>query len=399
MKSKRFQFLYLLILAILLVSLPGCLFRRHKEEVELNPGDQPDKILYEKATREIARGHYDVGRLTLQTLINTYPDSEYLSKAKLSIADSYYNEGGTGGLTQAEAEYKDFITFFPTAPEAPEAQFRAGMAHYRMMTKADRDRSEARLAEAEFKEFLLKYPDSHVMPRVKARLRQTQEVLADGNFRIAQFYYAKRAYPAARSRFQEIADSYPNYSEGDAALFYLGKSLEMLRRPADAASYYSRVITEHPLSPYVDPVKERLTALKAPIPHPTRAVLARAQADQVKRPGKDVFSKVGAFLSSSPDVSATRQGPVRLGTPKPAPIEVAAGTQGTPHGATVSATTVGDEALKSGTPVSTTPAEKSSENSSTASQPAGTQNTQQTSPPPPPPQKKKGLWDKLKNPF
>lgn len=390
----------ILLVAMLLLTLPGCLFRRHREEVELNPGDQPDKILYEKATREIQRGRFDVGRLTLQTLINTYPDSEYLSKAKLSIADSYYHEGGTAGLTQAIAEYLDFITFFPTAPEAPEAQFRAGMAHYRMMSKSDRDRSEAKMAEAEFKEFLLKYPDSTVMPRVKARLRQVQEVLAQGDYKIAQFYYLKRAFPAARSRFQEIADSYPNFSHGDAALWYLGHSLEMLRRPGEAASYYSRVITEHPLSPYVEPVKGRLTALKQPIPRPTRAVLARAQADAVRRPGKDVLSKIGGFLSSSPDVSATRAGPVRLGAPKTGPVEVASGSQGTPRVGTVIATPVGVEALKSGTPVSPSPAATDTGNAGSADRSTGAENIKHKSQDvPEPAKKKKGLFKKIINPF
>jgi outer membrane protein assembly factor BamD len=326
--------------------------------LELNPGDQPDKILYEKAVREIERDRFDVGRLTLQTLINTYPDSEYLAKAKLAIADSYYNEGGVSGLTQAEAEYKDFITFFPTAPEAPEAQFRAGMAHYRLMAKSDRDRTEALLAELEFKEFLLKYPDSAVMPRVKARLRQVQEVLAQGDYRIARFYYQRRAYPAARSRLQEIAENYPSFSNADAALWYLGQSLERLRRPGEAATFYSRVITEHPLSSYVDPVKERLTALKYPIPRPTKAVLARAEADRAPRPGKDLFQKVGSFLSGSPDVSATRHGPVRLGKPKPSEIEVASGSEGAPRVGTIVAQPVGEEALKSGVPVGSSSATK-----------------------------------------
>jgi outer membrane protein assembly factor BamD len=385
---------------LLLLTLPGCLFRRHREEVELNPGDQPDKILYEKATREIARGRFDVGRLTLQTLINTYPDSEYLAKAKLAIADSYYNEGGTSGLTQAEAEYKDFITFFPTAPEAPEAQYRAGMAHYRMMSKSDRDRTEAKLAEAEFKEFLLKYPDSQVMPRVKARLRQVQEVLAQGDFRIAQFYYSKRADPAARSRFQEIADNYPNFSRGDEALWYLGRSLEALRRPDEAATYYARVITEHPLSEYVDPVKERLTALKKPIPRPTRAVLARAQADAVKKPGRDLFSKIGMFLSSAPDVSATRAGPVQLGKPKPATVEMARGAPATPGASSVSATPVGDEALKAGTPVGTSPPPSEASGGDSAPKPAGTEEIRHKSQAPPPAtKKKKGFFRKIIKPF
>ena len=43
---------------------------------------QPDKILYDRALNDIKHGRQEVGRLTMQTLINTYPDSEYLAKAK-----------------------------------------------------------------------------------------------------------------------------------------------------------------------------------------------------------------------------------------------------------------------------------------------------------------------------
>lgn len=356
--SPRSSAAWALLFALTLLLLPGCIFLHHRgdDTAVMNPGDQPDKILYEKSVREIEKGRYDVGRLTLQALINTYPDSEYLSKAKLTIADSYYNEGGVSGLTQAEAEYKDFITFFPTAPEAPEAQFRAGMAHYRLMAKADRDRTEAKLAEAEFKEFLLKYPDSTVMPRVKARLRQVQEVLAQGDYKIASFYYSKGANRAARSRFQEITDRYPNFSRADSALWYVGQSLERLKQPKEAVNYYARVITEHPLSPVVDDAKERLTALHQPIPHPTKAILARAEADAAARPGKDMFQKLGSFFSSAPDTSATRHGPVRLGKPTPEEIEVARGGEATPGSASIVARPVGEEALKTGQPVNSAPA-------------------------------------------
>jgi outer membrane protein assembly factor BamD len=337
--------------------LPGCAFvRRHRrtEPARFAPGDQPDKILYEKATHEIAHGRYDVGRLTLQTLINTYPDSEYLAKAKLAIADSYYSEGGTAGLTQAEAEYKDFITFFPTAPEAPQAQFRVGMAHYRLMAKADRDPTEAQLAEAEFKEFLLKYPDSPVMPRVKARLRQAQEVLAEGDYGTASFYFTHGAYLAARSRFQEIVDNYPSYSGGDAALYHLGQSLEHLRRGHEAIPYYARVITDFPLSPYVADAKDRLTAMQQPIPRPTRAMLARAQADALHHPRKDLFSRIGGVISGAPDTSATLHGPVRLGGPQAGEVQVAkgppAGGAPAPNAAIVARPT-GDASLTTGKPV------------------------------------------------
>src|SRR6202521_1105223 len=110
---------------------------------------EPDKVLYTRALTDIKRGRQEVGRLAMQTLINTYPDSEYLAKAKLAIADSYYKEGGTASLTQAIQAYKDFNIFFPFLPEASYAQIQVANTHYKQLAKPDRDRTEAKSAEEE----------------------------------------------------------------------------------------------------------------------------------------------------------------------------------------------------------------------------------------------------------
>jgi len=386
----------LTLAAISIVLLPGCsILHRHRNKDlagPVNPGDQPDKILFEKATNEITHGRYDVGRLTLQTMMNTYPDSEYLAKAKLAIADSYYKEGGVSGLTEAELEYKDFITFFPTAPEAPEAQYRVGMAHFRLMGKADRDRQEALLAEAEFKEFLLKYPDSKVMPVVKARLREVQEVLGASDFKIAEFYYDRGAWPAAKGRFDEIAESYPDFSRTDEALWYLAQSYEHMKKSANAVVAYDRILTQYPLSDRVDDAKDRLTAMHQPIPKPTKAVLARAKADKaLRRPRRDLLAKATGIMSSAPDVSSTRHGPAVLG-PKPAPIEAAAAaapSQPAPGGASIAVQPVGDAALNSGKPVETKPAASDTTQSPPNSPSSTTAAPSNPSPDPEPPVKKK----------
>jgi outer membrane protein assembly factor BamD len=343
------------------VFLPGCLFHRHRHAdlaTAVNPGDQPDKILYEKATNEISHGRFDVGRLTLQTLINTYPDSEYLAKAKLAIADSYYDQGGVSGLTQSEAEYKDFITFFPTAPEAPEAQYRVGMAHFRMMAKADRDQTEARLAEAELKEFLLKYPDNPLTVRVKARLRETQEVLAQGEFETASFYQLRGAYRAARGRFRDIVEKYPNFSRGDEALYGMGQTLEHLKTSKEAVPYYSRLVRDFPLSPRVEEAKERLVAMGEPVPKPTRATLARAQADTARLRSKSLLGKLSTTMASTPDTSATLRGPVQIGGAPASGVEVAkrAPTGPSLPSASIIAQPVGDAGLSSGKAVESKPA-------------------------------------------
>src|SRR5579884_1791597 len=150
-----------LVLAALAALLSSCGLRRHPYENPITKDtQQPDKVLFDKAINDIEHSRYEVGRLTLQTLINTYDTSEYLAKAKLAIADSWYREGGAHGLAQAEAEYKDFILFYPTMEEAAESQYRICQIHYKQMEKADRDSAQGQRAEDECRQVMVQFPNS-----------------------------------------------------------------------------------------------------------------------------------------------------------------------------------------------------------------------------------------------
>jgi hypothetical protein len=47
----------------------------------------PDKALFYRAMDAVRHERLDVARLTLETLINTYPDSSYTRKAKVVLED------------------------------------------------------------------------------------------------------------------------------------------------------------------------------------------------------------------------------------------------------------------------------------------------------------------------
>src|SRR6202051_2422355 len=111
--------------ALMAVLSSSCGFKRKAYENPITKEtQQPDKVLFDKAVKDIEHGRYEVARLTLNTLINTYDTSEFLAKAKLAIADSWYREGGPHGMSQAEAEYKDFILFYPNMEEAAQWQYK-----------------------------------------------------------------------------------------------------------------------------------------------------------------------------------------------------------------------------------------------------------------------------------
>ncbi len=329
--------------------LSSCVLLERNANLNLppNPNEQPDRILYEKSMAEIRHGQYTVGRLTLQTLLNTYPDSEYLAKAKLAIADSYYRQGGISGYTQAQAEYSDFITFFPNAPEAPMAQYRAAMSYFRMMNKPDRDLTDAKLAELEFKRFLEKYPRSPLLPKVQARLREVQEVIAEGDFETASFYYDHNINPAALSRLREIVTRYPNFSKADVACWDLARTFDRMKKPKAAVPYYDRILTLYPLSPLAPRAKERLAELHEPIPQPTKAEMARARADAVDVTHRGWLSRLAGVVESSPNLSATRHGPVILGSTAES-IVLAQTSSSTGSSNTVAAQPVNSTALRGG---------------------------------------------------
>lgn len=295
----------------------GCLFSGHKNKVKVdtNASAAPDKILYDRAVEDYKHGRYIESRLSLQTLINSYPDSEYLAKAKLAVADSYFKEGGIDGLTQAVQEYKDFITFFPFLDEASYAQMQVAMSHFRMMEKADRDPTHARLAEQEFQTFLLKYPKSPLVPQATQHLRDVQEILGEADFDVARFYYIKGDFRASAGRLIEVTNRYPLFSQSDRAYWMMGdiyrrasreskNEQERARWRTMSDDEYAQILKEYPASSLASEAKSRLAedGVKPPAPDPQALERAKYEAKYAgQRPG--LFHKALGMLKSSPDVS------------------------------------------------------------------------------------------------
>jgi outer membrane protein assembly factor BamD len=290
-----------------------------KQQEDLANSPEPDKVLYDRAQDDLKHSRYTEGRLALQTLINTYPDSEYLAKAKLAIADSYYKEGGASNLTQAISEYKDFETFFPFLDEAAYAQMQVGMAHYKMMEKADRDTSQAQFAEDELQAMLLKYPQSPLAPQAEQRLREVQEVLADGEYKIAKFYYSKQDTHAAGARLLEVTERYPLYSQADDAYWlmadiYIKTKLATKDEDArnvwseQAAACYYRIAKDYPLSKHAPEAKARLKSMGQQVPAPDPNALARMQKEQTYAKEHHstftgLFNSPMGMLKTGPNVS------------------------------------------------------------------------------------------------
>jgi outer membrane protein assembly factor BamD len=316
----------------------SCAFKHKKYENPITAQtQQPDKILYDKAIRDLEKGRYEIARITLNTLINTYESSEYLAKAKLAVADAWYREGGARGRAQSEAEYKDFILFYPTMPEAAESQFKLCNIHYEQMDKPDRDPNEALRAEQECRQLLTSFPNSKFAPQAEQLLRNTQEILGDNEMRVGDFYHRRGALASAANRLGGVVDQYPLYSRAAEALWLEGDSYTRLgpRFRQQAGDTYTRLVRDYPLSEYADQAKSKLKGLEMPVPAADPAAEARMRFEKENRTSPGMFRRLTGFIRQNPDTSAAaKSGAPQMNPPKqniPVTVPVpgsAAGFQG-----------------------------------------------------------------------
>jgi outer membrane protein assembly factor BamD len=333
-RNRSASLLAAVLLALLTFGIAGCRGKKYENPITKDT-QQPDKVLFDKAIKDIEKGRYEVARLTLNTLMNTYDTSEFLAKAKLAIADSWMREGGAHAFAQAEAEYKDFILFYPTLEESAEAQMKVCDIHFKQMDKPDRDATHVLRAEEECRQLLTQFPNSRFAPQAAQRLREIQEVISEGEFRVGDFYHHKGSYPAAANRLQAITDHYPLYSGSDQALWRLGDSYSRMgpRFKQKSIAQFQKIVRDYPLSGLVNDAKQKLKEMEAEIPEPDPVAVARMKYELENTTRKGMMGKAWAPFSKSPDVTrAAKSGQpamtaMRPGIPAsvPAPAGAAGG--------------------------------------------------------------------------
>ena len=264
---------------------------------------------------------------------------------KRTPADEYRltNRGGKGVINVKTTERNGKVSTIAQVsedsqvmPEAAEAQLKIANIHYQQMEKPDRDYTHAKRAEDEYRNLILQYPDSKLLPEAKQRLLEVQEVLGEREFEIGRFYYLRQSYPAAIARLSSLVDRYPLYSGADETLYLLGQCYEgeitaVRAKPIPealkarvieeftkkSAEAYDKILTRYPLTDRTEDAKKRLEALHQTIPTPTKEAIAQNKAEEDSRRATGMVSHVMAGFKKHPDVAkATKVGEPPLTDPK-----------------------------------------------------------------------------------
>jgi outer membrane protein assembly factor BamD len=253
-------------LAIVLTSLTllaGC----GRKQPALAPASaDADQFLHERGNAALADKKWLQAREYFRQIVDNYPQSPYRPDAKLSVGDTYIGEHSTESLLLAVNEFREFLTFYPTSSRADYAQFRLATALAEQMLAPERDQSNTREAIKELQVFLDRYPNSALLPDVKAQMRSAKDHVSEAGYRVGFYYFRSKWYPGAVDRFREVLKADPEFTRRDAVYYHLAESLlkgNTEAAKAEALPYFERILKEFEQSSYLEPARKRVGELRS----------------------------------------------------------------------------------------------------------------------------------------
>ena len=246
-----------------------------------------DQVIWEAGQKAAEKKQWETARQHFKRIIEGFPQSQVGPQARLALADSYFQEGGTGNYILAVSAYREFLTFFPTHARSDYAQFQVGESFWRQKNSPDRDQTATEEALAEFQRLLEQYPDSPKAEETRGRIRECRQSLAQAEFLAGVFYQRTRqSCRASIARYEGILNDYPDYTGLDEVLFRLSQCLCQSGRGVEAQPHLAKLREEYPNSPLAADAKDFVcdTAVAPPPPTPSPAATPAVEASPLPSP-------------------------------------------------------------------------------------------------------------------
>lgn len=241
------------------IALSGC----KKQETEIAPEiANNDEALFQMGQQYIKKDP-EKGRLYFRQIIDSFPKGFYAQRAKLAIADSYFEKGDEGNMIIAASEYREFISLFPTSPSAPYAQLQIAMSFYKKILKPGRDQTKTQQALTEFKLVVTKFPFSEEAKTAREKILECEDRLAEHSLTIAEHYFRVHAYKATINRLTEVLTEYPSFSKMDKAYYILADAYFQSNLIDQGTPYFRKLISDYPQSKYAKKAQTKLEEIEA----------------------------------------------------------------------------------------------------------------------------------------
>lgn len=214
--TNRLKFTKYLVI-ILILSFYACGGPDGDEGPELG-----DRALYQTGLKYVEDKEYAAAIKVFNTFEANFPNSVYYKKIRLKRADAMFERNLRSSLVEAEAEYKAYVTLFPTSSDLDYVQMQIALTFFKRKRDYKNDQTETKRAIEEFELFFRKYPKSKHTDEARKKYDKVKEHLAKHDSYIGDFYLQVDKPLAAEKRFE--------------------KALKISLDPVTRFSYYNKLL-------------------------------------------------------------------------------------------------------------------------------------------------------------
>ena len=208
-----FRPLGLLLLVIALLVVNGCstglkdfhfgdLFSKKKPSTI----DKTAEQLAFAGMAKLEKKNYEKAAEDFKKLKEHYPYSKYAILADLKLGDAYFGEGK---YSEAALSYEEFVRLHPRNEVIPYVLYQVGMSHFLTFTNVDRDPEDTKAAMQSFEKVIQNFPQSEYASKSEKQLIECKKRIISHMFSVAQHYYSRKCYSAAKMRLDTMIQKYP----------------------------------------------------------------------------------------------------------------------------------------------------------------------------------------------
>ena len=256
------------VAALGLLLLMGCASGGEPDIATL--ASNSDQVIWEAGQKAFEKKQWENARQHYRRIVDGFPQSEYGPAARLALADSYFQEGGTASYILAFSAYREFLTLYPSHPRSDYATFHAGECYFKQKNGPDRDQTNTRKALDEYERLLEQYPGSQFVEQGRARVIECRQSLARAEFLAGYFYQRTRqAFRASIQRYETLLKEFPDFKQLDEVLYRLAECLHQTGRSKEALPVIDRLLKDYPESEHAPAARKLISQAPAATPTPS----------------------------------------------------------------------------------------------------------------------------------
>ena len=214
----------------------------------------PDEY-FEYAKKEFDDGKYLKAITDFTVIVLKFSGDPVVDDAQYYLAESHFKQGE---YLIAASEYQKLINDYTESDYVPLAQFKKGMAYYKLSSRAELDQEYTAKAIKEFQSFLEEYPDHELEKNAESYIKESRIKLSRKKMIAATTYRKMGIHDSAIIYYDIILEDYYDTPQAVNALFWKAECLYRLKKYSESRVSFSAFIEKYPKNGHIQKAKERV---------------------------------------------------------------------------------------------------------------------------------------------